>query len=118
MLYTNPMRLLTSCQHGIIILTGNGGLVGAGFKPAPTTVTASETRYPVTETVRSLKTFSGRRINQLRETPGVPIWQRSYCEHVIRNEDDLPQLREYILNNRVQWELEEQSPKNLRLPTT
>ena len=30
---------------------------------------------------------------------GNHLWQRDYYEHVIRNEEDLNQAREYILNN-------------------
>ena len=30
------------------------------------------------------------------EPPGHPLWQRNYYEHVIRNETDLDEIREYI----------------------
>ena len=88
--------------HGIMIIThteANG--VGAGLKPAPTK------RYADGEAVRAFKTFSARRINQKRRTPGTPLWQRGYFDHVIRNEDDLNRLREYILTNPLRWTLKE-----------
>jgi len=28
-----------------------------------------------------------------------PIWQRNYYEHIIRNEDDLDRIRQYIIDN-------------------
>lgn len=31
------------------------------------------------------------------------LWQRSYYEHVIRNEGDLDHIREYIINNPARW---------------
>ena len=31
------------------------------------------------------------------------IWQRNYHEHVIRNEQDLHEIREYIVNNAAKW---------------
>jgi len=34
------------------------------------------------------------------------LWQRNYWEHVIRNESELNQIREYIHNNPAQWELD------------
>jgi len=37
-------------------------------------------------------------------------WQRNYYEHVIRNEDDLNQIRQYILDNPVQWDSDEENP--------
>ena len=32
------------------------------------------------------------------------IWQRNYYEHIIRNEEDLWNTREYIKNNPSKWE--------------
>jgi REP element-mobilizing transposase RayT len=56
------------------------------------------------EIVRALKTFSARRINEMRHTPGAPVWQRNYYEHVVRNDGELLRVREYILNNPLDWE--------------
>jgi putative transposase len=58
---------------------------------------------PLSEIVRQLKTFSARRVNQLRKTPGKPVWQRNYYEHVIRNEPAYCKISEYILNNPRSW---------------
>jgi hypothetical protein len=27
-----------------------------------------------------------KQINQIRQMPGVPVWQRNYYEHIIRND--------------------------------
>lgn len=35
------------------------------------------------------------------------LWQRNYYEHSIRNETELNKIREYIINNPVNWELDE-----------
>ncbi len=35
-----------------------------------------------------------------------PFWQRSYYERVIRNERELEAVRQYILNNPMNWELD------------
>ncbi len=81
--------------HGIIVLTADP--IGAGFKPAPTG------RYPLSEVVRAFKTFSARRINHMRGTPGVPVWQRNYYEHIIRNDRELNAIRRYIFDNPQHW---------------
>ncbi|MCK4965336.1 MAG: transposase, partial [Dehalococcoidia bacterium] len=60
------------------------------------------------------KTVSTKRINQMRNTPGVPVWQRNYYEHIIWNEDELNLIRQYILDNPVQWDTDEDNP-NRRL---
>lgn len=45
-----------------------------------------------------------RRINEIRKTPGIPVWQRNYHEHIIRNEKSLEKIREYVLHNPETWE--------------
>lgn len=40
------------------------------------------------------------------------LWQRNYYEHVIRNENDLMKIREYIDDNPAQWEIDENNPGN------
>ena len=39
------------------------------------------------------------------------FWQRNYYEHVIRNEIELNTIREYIVNNLAQWEIDDENPK-------
>lgn len=86
--------------HGILILT-----VGAGFKLAPTTDSnpVPTKRHGLPEIVRAFKSFSARRINELRQTPGVSIWQRNYYEHVIRDDADYQRIAEYVVNNPAKW---------------
>ena len=91
--------------HGIIWI--NGYIAGSGFKPAP-----HDKGHGLSEIVRALKTFSSRLINKDRKTPGTPVWQRSYFDRIIRNETELYNIREYIRNNPLQWELDENNPVN------
>jgi len=42
--------------------------------------------------------------------PAVPVWQRNYYEHIIRNEDELIRTSEYILNNPAHWAEDENNP--------
>ena len=32
------------------------------------------------------------------------IWQRGYYDHIIRNKDELQQIRKYIINNPAKWQ--------------
>jgi REP element-mobilizing transposase RayT len=50
------------------------------------------------------KMLAAKRINEIRQSPGAPVWQRNYYEHVIRNEDDYRQIAEYIADNPRRWE--------------
>jgi len=60
--------------------------------------------------VRSFKSAATKRINASRKTPGAPIWQRNYYEHIIRNEADLNEIRQYILDNPVKWDVDGENP--------
>ena len=97
--------------HGIIVLSDSGEAVNAqgpraGFKPAPTR------RHSLSEIIRAFKTFSGRRINRIRNRTGEPVWQRNYYERVIRNEKTLLAAREYIVNNPAKWSEDKYNPGN------
>jgi REP element-mobilizing transposase RayT len=35
------------------------------------------------------------------------LWQRNYYEHIIRNEIEMNEIREYILYNPLNWEIDE-----------
>lgn len=38
------------------------------------------------------------------------IWQRNYYEHIIRNEDELCRIREYIIHNPAGWATDAENP--------
>ena len=86
--------------HGIIFMIddSNPDEKREGFKPSPTIK-----RHELPEIVRALKSFSARQINRLRNVKGVSVWQRSFHDHVIRNEVELNKLREYVLHNPSLW---------------
>ncbi len=82
------------------------------LKPAPTefaTKFAISKLHGLPEIVRAFKTFSARRINRIRGTTGAPFWQRSYYEHIIRNENELNRILEYIVYNPSRWSLDREN---------
>lgn len=76
--------------HMILRLENTGGA-----SPSPTT-------HDIICTLKSLVTRSCRQIGY-REN----IWQRSYYEHIIRNEDDYKNTWIYIDNNPARWSEDE-----------
>lgn len=38
------------------------------------------------------------------------LWQRSYYDHVIRNQKELERIREYIANNPLRWKIDRENP--------
>lgn len=104
--------------HGIIIT------VGAGF-PHPDSMDARNQVVETWETgggtpplrratlgqvVGYFKYQSTKRINILRNNPGVPVLQRNYYERVIRNEQELAAIRQYIADNPAKWVEDENHP--------
>lgn len=78
--------------HGIMV-------IGSGVK-----------HRPISEIVRGFKTFSSRRINEVRGTPGISVWQRNYWEHVIRDQDSFNRIHDYIMTNPLRWHLDKENP--------
>jgi len=94
---------------------GRSVVCGGGSRPgvAPLcqgTTAPTEKRKPIGRLVGAFKTVSTRRINHLRNTPGVKIGQRNYYEHIIRNYDELNRIREYIANSPAEWEMDRENP--------
>lgn len=63
--------------------------------------------------VRAFKSNTTKRVNALRLTPGVPVWQRNYYEHVIRDDRDLERAREYIIDNPRRWGEDRHNPAHV-----
>jgi putative transposase len=58
--------------------------------------------------VRTFKALASRKIHLSGKDEFN--WQRNYYEHIIRNEDSLNYIREYIITNPLRWELDRENP--------
>jgi REP element-mobilizing transposase RayT len=56
--------------------------------------------------IRGFKSRTTSLISRLPIHLGHPLWQRGYHEHVIRDESELQNIREYIKNNPLRWRLD------------
>jgi putative transposase len=54
--------------------------------------------------IQNFKSVTTRKINQIRKSSGIRLWQRNYYEHIIRNQDDYYRIRQYILENPSKWD--------------
>ena len=59
--------------------------------------------------VGAFKTVSTKQINIHRQKPRTPFWQRSFYEHVIRHEEALNRIRNYIATNPLRWQLDREN---------
>ncbi len=101
--------------HGIIVIVGaplvgarGGGADGdknrADTRPAPTN--AKPTLGDIVCAFKSLTTDQYILGVENQNWPPFPgrLWQRNYYEHIIRDEDSLNKIREYIIQNPARWE--------------
>jgi len=91
--------------HGIIFL------VGAELIPPAGNQSVSKYGF-LSQVIAGYKAGVTRRANKLddqtvRINPAPTkstIWQRSFHDHIIRNEAELNRIREYVMNNPALWE--------------
>ncbi len=74
----------------LIVFINNEFADGSCRNPTPTNSVLSKF-------VSSFKRHTNKKTNQ-------KLWQRSFYEHVIRNEESLIEISEYIYNNPAVWE--------------
>ena len=60
----------------------------------------------LSEIIRGFKTFSSRKINEEIKIDNKFRWQKSFHDHIIRNDKSLENLRQYIMYNPLKWELD------------
>ena len=123
--------ILPNHVHGNIRLNDDGGRGGSpvtgksilsdetnpGGNPLPIVETRPyvvEKRHGLPEIVRAFKSFSARRINALRHTEGIPVWQRNYYEHIIRDEREMDRITRYIEANPSAWMDDNENPNRVR----
>ena len=49
---------------------------------------------------RIIQQFKGKTTKEIR----YPVWQKSFYEHIVRNEKEYIKIKEYIINNPENWE--------------
>ena len=52
------------------------------------------------------KSATTQKINLIRNPPDTFVWQRNYNEYIIRNERSLNNIRQYIINNPISWNVD------------
>ncbi len=88
--------------------------VGAkDFSPLPdgATITRVPLRSPSKTIGSMVRGFKIGVTKWFRENTDIPtVWQRNYYEHIIRNEDALNRIRQYIADNPLGWAHDQENP--------
>jgi len=114
-LFPDEFVVMPNHIHGIVWIVETGPVGATGRSPLP-----PRDQPPHGPAPRSLGSFIAgfksavtKRINALRGTPGTPVWQRNYYEHIIRHERALEAIRRYIAANPLRWHLDRYNPDAL-----
>jgi len=107
--------------HGIIFIKNSVGAtlavaqnnviapnnIRAGARPAPTVgeIVGSFKSLCINDWLKYIKE------NNINETG--KFWQRNYYEHIVRDEKDFNEIREYIIYNYLKWNDDIENPKNV-----
>ncbi|MGI6638719.1 MAG: transposase [Desulfobulbus sp.] len=75
---------------------------------------------PLQRVVQWFKTMSTNEYIRCVKQCGWPpfpgkLWQRNYYEHIIRNDENLNHIRQYIIDNPVKWNVDRDNPEVVQL---
>ena len=77
-------------------------------------VTVPSSAVSLSGIVCAYKSLTTKAANQAMRTPGRKLWQRSYYEHIIRDEIDYQEIWQYIDENPQKWEIDRLYGKGAR----
>jgi len=89
--------------HGILVINSMVNSRRGVLQYAPTNTALRSPSQTVGAIIRGFKSTITKCINAIRNSPGVTVWQRNYYEHIIRDENEMHKIREYIVNNPLNW---------------
>jgi len=122
---TGAFVIMPNHIHGIILIRGRRGTVSVPEEPAinkispendrPTVIQGGETPPLRTPTLGQIVAYfkyqSTKAMNRIDSTGTVTkFWQRNYYEHIIRNDQDLQNITNYIEANPLLWEQDDENP--------
>jgi len=115
---TDAFVVMPNYIHGVVVLVGAGPRacpdVGAG-NPERGQPQGVATTLSLSDIMHRFKTLTTKRyadaVKQSGRTPFPGrLWQRNYYEHLIRDEDSLNRIRQYILDNPARWAFDRENP--------
>jgi putative transposase len=94
--------------HGIIVITERRDLINQ----IPTT----KDNFPLMKNPKQtlgkiIRNYKARVTKTVHDAGLLNFrWQSKYYDHIIRNEKELQNVREYILNNPIKWFFDDENP--------
>lgn len=116
---TDEFVIMPNHFHGIAVITDVP--VGADLRVGPIPEGAHPAHQgahagaPLQTIIQWFKTMTTNEYIRGVKTASWPLfngrlWQRNYYEHIIRNDESLNRIRQYILDNPARWAFDRENP--------
>ena len=90
--------LMPNHLHGIVVIRE-----GSDTEERAPGLAAKDAIGTLSAVVRGFKGATTRRVRDELGGDGTSFWQRSFYDHIIRDERDPERIRTYIVNNPANW---------------
>ena len=110
---TDEFIIMPNHLHGILFIDEPTDRRGTVHRAPTVERFGQPTSNSIPTIIRSFKATATKQINELRNTPGLPVWQRGFYDRIVRNDDELNRIREYIHYNPLKCQLDTDNPENL-----
>jgi len=91
--------------HGIVVGTHGRASRQTPTPPMPTnTGVAYRSPKSISSFMAGFKSAATKRINEYRNSPKMPVWQKRFHDHIIRNDAEYQRIYNYIETNIENWE--------------
>jgi REP element-mobilizing transposase RayT len=106
--------------HGLVVIIGHADPVGAALRGRPRKTGHPHRGAPTLGDMMDwFKTMTTNDYIRGIKQQGWSafrgkLWQRNYYEHIVRNEDEMNRIREYIVNNPAHWPEDENHPDRVK----
>lgn len=113
--YLDSFIIMPNHLHAIVILSESL----SRLRKFVTAQRPSPTNCSLSSIIKSFKTYTTRQYIENIRQHGWPafkkkLWQRSFYEHIIRNDTNLLNIQQYIADNPLKWDLDRENPSNIK----
>jgi REP element-mobilizing transposase RayT len=116
---TDEFMVMPNHFHGIVVIAnvpvGADLRVGPGDRGTHAAHQGAHTGAPLPTIVQWFKTMTTNEyMRGIKTYDWVPfrgrLWQRNYYEHIIRDDQSLNRVRQYIADNPARWPFDHENP--------
>lgn len=112
---TDKFVIMPNHLHGIIVLVGADPCVYPMTGEPVRKAQGRHTDSPLPKIIQWFKTMTANEYMRMLKGQNLQpaaklLWQRNYYEHIVRSEESQNKIREYILANPLQWEMDLENP--------